>query len=380
MNKFVFLLIPIIFLSGCATHVIFTDKAHKQETLDCDTVSLFLDKNGDFYPIDSTVDENRKISKQELIRSRANHLYQPLNRGSKELVVFIHGYNNDFYEAKTNFDLLRDEVLNSTQGQGRQFVFLNIYWDGFKGNPISGAWRKAQYSGPLVGFRLREFFNALIDAYSGVDSPSATFITHSSGAFVLGALFGNPTEALPLLKNPDGLENYKVFRTNRKGNAELAYAIPEFSSLRLGMIAAATSTLTFNSIDTTDADNSQGGILAKNVTMLFSMNKYDFALSKVFQLQNFNIFGATGAGTDKKLYCDELAVLKDRKNVESVAAIHFEKPDTPWYWPINNHSLFNDGYLHREDAKNLFFNAIMNKDYSDPNGLLVDCPIKEDAS
>lgn len=379
MNKLVFLIIPIIFLSGCATNVIFSDKAHKQEVLDFDTVSLFLNKNGAIYPIDNVDGENHDIPQEELIRSRASHLYQQLSN-SKELVVFIHGYNNDFYEAKANFDLLRDEVLSSTKGQGRQFVFLNIYWDGFKGNPISGAWRKAQYSGPLVGFKLRAFFNALLNQYSDTSAPSATFITHSSGAFVLGALFGNPTMALPLLKNPGSDKNYKLFRANRKGASDTAYAIPAFSSLRLGMIAAATSTLTFNSIDVTDDEPSKGGILAKNLTMLFSMNKYDFALSKVFQLQNINILGATGVGTDKQLYCDELAVLKDRENVESVAAIHFEKPDTPWYWPINNHSLFNDGYLDREDAKNLFFDAIMNKDYSDPNGLLVSCPIKKDAS
>lgn len=406
----------ILVLNGCATNVKYFEQANTQEQVHDDTVSLFIDAYGSVYPksgfqtnMDLKFDNNislynfalfkslncstvhnstemykfcniknesydyhRKIQ-HDFWKSRANHIYQQIVGTNKELVFMLHGYNNNFHESKANFDLLKNQVNKYAYPSNREFLFVNIHWDGFKGNPISGAWRKAQGGGPLVGFRLREFFNLLSSKFiqNGERPPNITFLTHSSGAFIVGALFGNPIAALPKLQSPNDKE-YNFFRDNRAGQSDKRYKIPHFQSLRIGMIAAATPTTTFNGIDKANKNNASG-LLVNNVSLIFSMNKFDFALSKIFQIQNLSLFGATGAGSDKEKYCQYIKTLESRNNVNRVTAVHFEKPKTPWYLPINDHALKDDGYLARKLPVKLFFNAVLNDNDTDEHNLTVSC-------
>ena len=418
MRKLVVLLLAVMLSAGCATNVRFIDVASEQESVDDESINLFYDAFGSLYPkdgledlvwlnhednysvfgvmLDNTIDcdkhtdspemmqlcqavngtffenyEQHQIAQKSLIASRADHIYEQLDEG-RELIVLIHGYNNNYFEAKKNFNRMKLEVRQYAKGSERKFLFLQVYWDGFKGNPVSGAWSKAQSSGPLVGFKMRLLFNALTENFSDDEEPSITFISHSSGAFVLGALFGNPISALPDLETPESLY-YQTFKDNRCGQGSHEYSIPTFNSITLGMIAAATPTTTFNGVDTIGECENRAGLLADNVKMVFSMNKYDFALSKVFSLEEFSIFGATTSGSNKDSYCKYINVLTHQNKNIQTSAIHFEKEDTPFYWPINNHALIKDGYFHRQESKELFFNAVLNDDYSDPHNKLVTC-------
>ncbi len=417
MKTFSILLVCMTALMGCASNVRFFEHANKQEQIIDNTATLFIDANGSVYPkdgfqtgMDSVIQDrisvyNLALNKQldcssvpddtemkkicaikgvsydyhrqiqyEFWESRANHLYKHVASTNKELIFMLHGYNNDYGESKANFDLLKKQVEIIASPSSREFLFVNIHWDGFKGNPVSGAWSLAQGAGPLAGFRLRAFFNALSQQFieNGKQPPNLTFLTHSSGAFVLGALFGNPIAALPELQEPEEWE-YDFFQENRTGEVDERYAIPKFKSIRIGMIAAATPTTTFNGIDKTETSPKPSGILADKVTMVFSMNKYDYALSKGFQIQNLSFLGATGSGSDKERYCKYLEVLESKSNVDRVTAIHFEKPDTPWFKPINDHALKDDGYLARKWSTNLFFQALINNNYSDPHHVTVEC-------
>ncbi|WMO15282.1 hypothetical protein [Pseudoalteromonas piscicida] len=257
MKRLFILLVCMAMIMGCASNVRFFDYANKQEQIIDNTASLFIDANGSVYPkngfqvgMDSVIQErisvyNLALEEQldcssvpdntemqkicaikgfsydyhrqiqyEFWQSRAKHLYEYVASTNKELIFMVHGYNNDYEESKANFDLLKNQVKLNASPSSRDFLFVNIYWDGFKGNPVSGAWSLAQGAGPLVGFRLRAFFNALSQQFieNAKQPPNITFLTHSSGAFVLGALFGNPVAALPELQEPKvGDKEYAFF-------------------------------------------------------------------------------------------------------------------------------------------------------------------------
>ncbi|WP_125782591.1 hypothetical protein [Pseudoalteromonas rubra] len=429
MSK-VYALFLVITLTGCASNVYYFNEAQKQENLENGSVSIFIDAFGSVYPKNglppelttnipresgiydlmsmcdfdcSAVVENTEafeicqmqhLPEKEryqfmrsvqlkLWNSRAKYLYEQIKGTKKEVVFLLHGYNSSYKDSTDSFKLMKEEVRQHAMPRERQFLFVNLYWDGFEGNPFSGAWSRAQASGPLVGFRLRQFFNAFSDMYKaeGKAPPNVTFLTHSSGAFVVGSLIGNPFFALPLLQNPKESDSeYNAFKKHRHGyESSGEYRIPEFSSMRIGMIAAATPTTTFNVLEN-KKDNSckkevDSGVLAKNVTLIFSMNGRDFALTKMFNLQNLSGLGATGSGSDKDRYCTYLNVMNEsRDNVSKVHAIHFENTYAPWYRLTDKHSLGNSGYFDRTEQTNTFFNALLNNDYSDPNKHYVSCP------
>jgi hypothetical protein len=196
-------------------------------------------------------------------------------------------------------------------------LFVEVYWDGFEGNIVSGAWGKAQASGPLVGFQMRQLFKAIQQSYKANmhSLPKLMFITHSSGAFVAASTLGNPCSTLPDLQRPPSPE-WVEFSENKMGKSE-KYPIPEFPEIRLGMMAAATASNTFTGgtgSEKLDCDEKgkTGGILSENTTLIFTINGKDSALTKYLGLANFDLFGATGAGAEKDLYCNELKQVKGR--------------------------------------------------------------------
>lgn len=417
------LLLSLTFLVGCSSqNSLFIESAMKQNNTESESIKLFVDAFGSLYPKEQLAshlngnkipegslnqlftsnllrcdkfpvgseanqlckyqmprDEWRKIQ-TKMWKNRAKYIYKQAT--NRELVFLIHGYNNTFLEGDANFNLVKQQVNNLLEKQNRDPLFVDIHWDGHLGSPVSGAWGNAQWSGPLVGFQLRQLFNALSENYTNnaQKTPKITFITHSSGAFVVGSILGNPYFALPELQEfPQNDWDYKYFQTHRHGNDNAGtHKIPSYSEIKVGMFAAATPTTTFYSHTNYDKYNKRtedvSGILAKNVTLLFSINNRDIALSKLFRIANWNLFGATGAGSEKNRYCSYLDKLPSNRNgVLRVDAIDFEDQNAPFWKLYDQHGLKDNGYFARKASTELFFNALFNDNYSDPTGRSITC-------
>ncbi len=299
---------------------------------------------------------------------KAEEIYLKAKKEDKELFFLIHGFNNTSKQASEVFQLVKGKVLNTLKNKKTPPLFVEIYWDGFS-TGILKSWFTAQSSGPLVGFNLRQLFKEISNKYpDNKELPDLYFLTHSSGAFIVGALFGNPEIALPDLSKEKYLDSgyeYINFRNNRDGNNS-KYPIPSFPTTRIGMIAAATPTNTFLG----DISSSKkSGILSKNTELILSINKNDLVLGKAFLFPT-NFFGATGVGRDRELY-EDLCTLNNRK--ESSVSTYAYDFDIPYnlYEPIKSHSMEN--YLKHTNATS-FFNKLLNIG-DDEKGLIV-CPPK----
>ncbi len=131
-----------------------------------------------------------------------------------DLVFLVHGFNNTHGNSSQSYVKARN-ALSRHANPGRTLRFVEIYWDGFR-SPIGlGAWGKAQASGPLVGFHLRSLLNSLSDEIAARKSQDVDLkiLSHSSGAFVLGATFGDPSAALPEMQAIDN-DDYRTFVIN----------------------------------------------------------------------------------------------------------------------------------------------------------------------
>lgn len=238
-------------------------------------------------------------------------IFNQASAQDRDILFLIHGFNNTFSDSSKNFQVIKNKV-RAMATQNKEPLIIEIYWDGFEGLPLSGAWGKAQTSGPLIGFQMRQLLSHIQTKYETSQKrlPELMFITHSSGAFVAGSLLGNPYAVLPLLHNEDKVVSpeYLQFRQLRAGNHK-KFPIPNFPKIRLGMIAAATSSETFTGYEKMDKQI-EGGVLAKNTTLIFTINKKDIGLIKFFGLANVNLVGATSAGSDRDLYCRQLQNVK----------------------------------------------------------------------
>tara|TARA_R110001599_G_scaffold263053_2_gene463653 strand:- start:18861 stop:20195 length:1335 start_codon:yes stop_codon:yes gene_type:complete len=364
--KFIFLCLVLAIFSGCASNVVFYDaisKDYSASDYNDDTIKVYIDAFGNIYPedfglkafkydlVDSgslydqlsckkdlcgsidnikqpnlkslcdatlTVDckdkgniltPEWKHAQNILWSNKGNSIYKHASKKNRDLFFLIHGFNNTYGEAKASFEAIKSNVIDIT-GKDSAPLFIEVFWDGFTRNTFGPPpWRKAQASGPLAGFNLRKLFKSIQYNYVTNDHnlPKIMVMTHSSGAFVAGSLFGNPYSALPLLHNDKVKElEWQTFHNNRAGTEE--YPIPSgFPSIHLGMIASATPSNTFEGNKSIDKDK-EGGILANNTTLIFSINYKDVILKKGFGVQNIDSLGATGVGSDGHFYCKYLKV------------------------------------------------------------------------
>jgi hypothetical protein len=194
--------------------------------------------------------------------------------GAATLGVLIHGFNNWYRESQTNYATSEKQMIRFAE-PGQRLYFIEVYWDGCRGNDAGiGCWGKAQSSGPLAGFALRQMFNAVEEAWSsGTAKPHWRVLTHSSGAFVAGAIFGDPTAALPQLQKPVSNRWYERFAQYRR-SADGPYRVPMLSNVKLAMLAPATPSITFGGAQ------SGGGVLARGLAILTVVQPDDSALNK----------------------------------------------------------------------------------------------------
>jgi len=145
-------------------------------------------------------------------------------------------------------------------------------------------------------------------------------LTHSSGAFITTATFGNPISVLPRLsEDTDTPNHYDEFKDSLITKPEKRF-IPEIKNLHIGMLAPAIPSGSVTGYvkripDNTDASKytaaKSGGFFAldrgwmtPNSRMSLSVNPNDEVLSNkgVFSA-NFSLLGAKGVGTKKRTFC-----------------------------------------------------------------------------
>ncbi|MDO6477349.1 alpha/beta hydrolase [Alteromonas sp. 1_MG-2023] len=218
----VIFLVILILLGGCAAkHVIppedyqvrNLDAAHYQPGVKEHIFRVSFDQHGSMYPlypdhylftitphrikcrfiscgwsIHSTIDPEGNQPSYHFIDSHntfKNTLLTKLNTSlekTQKLVVFIHGFNNDFDAASKNFGLIREKIDMDN------ITILEVYWDGLDLPIPLFPWAKALTYSNLAGqIGLRGILNGI-----NVHDIELAFITHSRGAAVAVSAISDP--------------------------------------------------------------------------------------------------------------------------------------------------------------------------------------------
>lgn len=195
------------------------------------------------------------------------------------LAVLIHGFNNDFSKSQATFALAQKQMRRFAP-EGHRLHFVEVYWDGCTNSTGIGCWGRAQYAGPLAGFALRQMMHGVEERWSVGMAQSATrgtlhwrMLTHSSGAFVAGAIFANPGKVLPRLDKPGSDLWYARFKKHGKSTQQ-PFGIPKLKNFKLGMFAAATTYQTF------EPTPEGQGLPDHPIGILISVQGYDGVLAK----------------------------------------------------------------------------------------------------
>lgn len=416
------------FATGCASSlgskpVVYFERAHEgAQRVEYSSLPLFLDFNGDLYPssgfgtprplhtghtmalqdsavrvychdgvfgeaqlyCDSSITHTARQS--QLWSNRVDQFNQLLSEAdSPVMVVLIHGFNVP--NAKLEYRAWK-HVISQSLRPDETAVFLEVNWNGFVSGTIEKGWGEAQFSGPISGFTLREFFNRLIQEQGGAASmPPVRVFTHSSGAYVAGATFGNPYNALPCLHNPRHYcgTGYARFMTHRASQTPGdLYRIPEITDLRLGMIAAATSPDTFlqdtecegrrrwwqRSRTCTDISNSRAGFGVGNAAITLSLNRNDYGLRKgVLPVRLARMWGSSSLGTDAEQACR----LVQARTPPEVIALNFTSQHR--FADTSSHSL--SSYLRHDNAEAFIANVLYGTPVPSADALIT-CPPPDD--
>lgn len=225
--------------------------------------------------------------------------------GQDEVVLLVHGFNNDYGDAVEWYDRVEESFSRYASAYGHKAVFVRMYWDGLVGNPAA-IWTMAQHNGPHVGHELRRLLNSL-------DGDMALRVfTHSSGAFVLTNALGDGSSAFPKLGEP--------YRTRAAGSP--GYEIPRhLRNMRVAMLVPAQPLTAFSRFF--DQDGAQHGLVPARVVL--GVSKYDFATGKGRAFTSCKLYGATCMTTQPKKACG--AVWRDlRIAPPALMLVDFKQP------------------------------------------------------
>ena len=352
MTKLIWVVFAI-FATSCASSVDFSEgRPIPKSVSQLPTVQVFLDKQGDFYNSDKLGEEQKLINNsdksliceydKDLCKKTHFQIYNPCkenkenellrqdcelknsyekwrkeqsdevdkivarivtelnNTPNKTIVILIHGFRVP--NAGQDYRKVKSILMNNRPDRDSP-LFLEVHWDGRQSPtlPISAlkAWEPAQWTAPVVGFRLRSLFNKLQNALDHTKpKPDLFVLTHSTGAVVAGSLFGNPRAALPCLRNENeaslcGPNHTEFFKATIHNDPNVK--VPQWPDISLVMLAPATTQTTFFVSDDT-ALGFQGDT---GSNLIFSLSKKDNALNKYINEPSLKGYSGLGANEEE---------------------------------------------------------------------------------
>ena len=232
----------------------------------------------------------------------------------RPIVFLIHGFRVP--DATFEYQVAKQRI-NQLVGADIRPVFVEVHWDGRESGLMGApnAWVQAQFSGPMVGLRLRYLFNEIDSLHRSRFGrpPVIRVLTHSSGAIVAGSLIGDAGGALPCFsvsrragQTPSCGAVYEEFYDKREqrhkpktGVAD--YGVPQIPDLRLAMMAAATPSTTFTGAKGTEFEGDGIRTPLAETTLIIGHNNEDIALNKV--VGRASLFGDSSLGKTVKAFC-----------------------------------------------------------------------------
>jgi len=202
---------------------------------------------------------------QAALRRREAQRISALGSGYDDVVLLIHGYNNDHAGAQAWYEKAETSFRNAAAREGRL-----MYWDGLKGRTPLFIWDNAQYNGYLVGLELRR----VLAEVEG-DTPLRVF-THSSGAYVITNALGDASAGAQFDAMP------AVYHQRSAGSAP-GYAPPtQLQDLRVAMLVPAQPTIAFRNYfrnaDTGQPDPAKRAMVPQR--LILGLSKRDAATNK----------------------------------------------------------------------------------------------------
>lgn len=207
---------------------------------------------------------------QVVLRGREARRISALGREFDDVVLLIHGYNNDHEDARAWYGRVESNFRDEGSRYGRRVAFVRMYWDGLKGKTPLFIWDNAQYNGYLVGLELRR----LLASVEG-DTPLRVF-THSSGAYVITNALGDASAGAQLGAMPE------IYH-RRSAGAVALYAPPmQLRDLRVAMLVPAQPTIAFRhyfrNADTGQPDPAKRALVPQR--LILGLSKRDAATNK----------------------------------------------------------------------------------------------------
>lgn len=243
-------------------------------------------------------------------------------------VVLLHGFNvargdADYAYAKAS--------LSAASRRPETLRFIEVHWDG---GDTTSAWNRAQYSGQFVGLGVRQLLSEIRAADPKGAARPIRIVTHSSGAFVAGALLGDSrlpnstfwrTFSGSCAGRPASLEaaikdRMRDCADNVWARRQLAQQAepggpplippPAYDDIRILMLAAATPAQTF----TGGGSPKAAGLMAPNVQLFVSVNRSDEAINKSGFGPTTPFTSDTTLGALKDDYCSLQQNLDQRRS------------------------------------------------------------------
>jgi hypothetical protein len=199
------------------------------------TVRLCLDAHGHPYPnpairpvdpaelrnsgccVRKCLEASGGYDARAICREAADRL-NAMCRGGRTLIVLIHGFNHTYPEAYRAYKGTRLQI--QALYPGRDFAYLEVYWDGFFGDPLA-IWPQAQCSSKWAGLGLRSLLGRLDPTIP------VRVLTHSRGAALICSALWNT----PLRGTAEEDRRYRA--------AQDACPPPSIPTIRVGMLAPA---------------------------------------------------------------------------------------------------------------------------------------------
>ena len=321
----------LLVISGCAAKHVIPPSDYQTRTLDTahyepevmeHTFRVAFDQHGSIYPSDpthylftiaphsikcrffscpwnihSTYDMTGIQQSYDFIDSHAeyrNALLTKLNASLAEtnkLVVFIHGFNNDFDAASENFRLMREKM------DMENITILEVYWDGLDLPVPLFPWAKALTYSNLAGqIGLRSILNGI-----DVSDSELAFVTHSRGAGVAVSSISDPVYDNHICAPQEsGTHDYgQLCKKSLPDDVLVDSSFPrfdafdsdKFSSINLVFFAPAIGGGHFWS-------EMNRYLTGGNVNFFVAANEGDYANGKVIGKPGF--YGDTSLGADKE--------------------------------------------------------------------------------